>query len=138
MSVSVCPAVLRGGPEVLQLRFHRGFCHRGHSQTHRFWPASLFQGKVFRPSYECRINKSVHGEMELKLCVCVFVRYKMEPAGPRHRAVVHHGNHTGGNRPECLPPHQPHHHTHHASPSDNKRYTRSDAQTHTTKQTPRV
>lgn len=53
----------------------------------------------------------------------VFLVVKMEPTGPCHRAVVHHGNHIGGNRPERFPAHQPHHHTHHEGLADNSRCT---------------
>uniref|UniRef100_A0A8I3PH29 Voltage-dependent T-type calcium channel subunit alpha-1H n=1 Tax=Canis lupus familiaris TaxID=9615 RepID=A0A8I3PH29_CANLF len=39
---------------------------------------------------------------------------KVEPAGPGHRAAVHHGHHTGGDRDERGSAHQSHHHPHHA------------------------
>lgn len=73
-------------------------------------------------------NQSAHPqEIELNECVC----FEVEPVGPRHRVAVHHGNHSGGNRPERFPTHQPHHHTNHASPEDNKRFTHTEMQSHT-------
>ena len=141
--VCVClcvPAVPGGDTQVLQLRLHGGFCHRGHSQTHRLWPSALFQREVFTRHMVFTMKKNIPSSFKrlfkrVFVCWCV----KMEPAGPRHRVVVHHGNHIGGNRPECFPPHQPHHHTDHESPEDNTRYMLSDANTRkkqTRKQTP--
>lgn len=54
-----------------------------------------------------------------KLDECTFV--KVEPAGPGHRAAVHHGNHSGENR-GGLTSHKPHHHPDHESTADSARY----------------
>lgn len=54
------------------------------------------------------------------MCVCSPV--EVEPAGPLHCLVVHHGNRTGGNRSERFPAYQPYHYTHHESPANNEGY----------------
>lgn len=46
---------------------------------------------------------------------------KVEPAGPGHRAAVHHGYHSGENR-GGLTSHKPHHHPDHESAEDSARY----------------
>lgn len=42
----------------------------------------------------------------------------MEPVGSCHCSVVYNGYNTGGNRGQCFPSHQPHHHSHHESAAD--------------------
>lgn len=72
--VCPCPAVLRGDPEVLQLRLHGGFCHRVDSQAHRFRPAPVFQREVFELSHEYK-DTNIHAALILReienMCVCV-------------------------------------------------------------------
>lgn len=53
--------------------------------------------------------------IEIQLKCGFLLPLQVEPAGPGHRAAVHHGHNPGGDRGERLSSHQPHHHTDHAS-----------------------
>lgn len=42
----------------------------------------------------------------------------MEPVGSGHCSAVYNGYNTGGNRGQCFPSYQPHHHSHHEGAAD--------------------
>lgn len=61
-----------------------------------------------------------------KLCpsgnLTLFRLCQVESVGSGYRSSLHHGNHSGRDRPECFSTHQPHDHTHHEGAADSQRY----------------